>query len=448
MLLYHYRGRVNIAPEDFNMAQLVSVLRPGPTARYLVDEDDRPVFLNGDTAWSIVVSTLPEEWDGYFADRAARGFNAVIVNAIEALFTADPPRTIDGIEPFRQPGDLTAPNPAYWARVDGVLDGAARHGIHVLLAPLYLGYVDPHYPGFTSQQEGWHQAVAASDEQGCRTYGRFLGERYRDRENLIWVIGGDRNPGELRDRMRAFVAGILEMDDQHLVTAHVHPDSSPVEEYEGDAWLTLNQTYSYGIVHRKLLEDYERQPIRPFILFETTYEGEHEASDLQIRRQAWWALTCGATGQFFGNFPVWVMAPGWRAALDTPSARAMSHLATFAGAVEWWRLEPDTHRRLLVAGLGEANGLDRATAAIAADGTSAVIYVPTPRTITVNLDVLAGWVCVLRWFDPVDGVWTDPEVVTRRGMLQTPTPFDHDAVLYLTDPASGGHGNWPQPSPR
>ncbi|OGO59569.1 MAG: hypothetical protein A2V85_06495 [Chloroflexi bacterium RBG_16_72_14] len=406
------------------------------------------MFLNGDSAWSIVVSELPEAWDAYFADRASKGINAVIINAVEALFTADPPRTVDGIEPFLRPGDLATPNPAYWARVDGVIDAAARHGMQVLLAPLYLGFLDPHYPGFgfTSREEGWHAVVAGADEDRCREYGRFLGKRYRDRQNIIWVIGGDRNPGPLRDRMRAFVAGILEIDDRHLMTAHVHPDSSPVDEYEGDGWLTLNQTYSYRIVHRKLLEDYGREPVRPFILFESTYEGEHDASELQIRRQAWWALTCGATGQFFGNFPVWLMAPGWQAALDSPGARALSHLAAFVGEVEWWRLEPDIRRRLLVAGLGEANGLDRATAAIAPDGSSAVIYVPTPRMLTINLEALAGWTSVLRWFDPVDGSWTGAELVTRRGMRQVRTPFDHDAVLLLEDPARGDHGTWPRPS--
>ena len=112
-------------------------------------------------------------------------------------------------------------------------------------------------------------------------YGRFLGERFRDRDNLVWVIGGDHDPGDLRDKMRLFVAGSRERDDRHLFTAHVHPESSAVVEYAGDDWLTLNQTYSYRIVHRSLIEDYQRTPVLPFILFESTYEGEHEASELQ-----------------------------------------------------------------------------------------------------------------------------------------------------------------------
>ncbi len=421
-----------------------SRLRPGPSGRHLVDDDGRPVFLNGDTAWSIIVSEREDGWERYFADRAARGFNAVIVNAIEALFTADPPRTIDGVDPFLEPGALTRPNPAYWAKVDDLLEVAASHGSYVLLAPLYLGYIDPHFPGFgfTRREEGWHGAVRAVGEAGCRAYGAFLGARYRDRDNLVWVVGGDRNPGDLRPHMRAFVAGILEHDDRHLMTAHVHPDTSPVEQYESDAWLTLNQTYSYQIVHRKLIDDWRRTPPRPFVLFESTYEGEHDATELQVRRQAWWALTCGATGQFLGNFHVWLMAPGWQAALDSPGARAMTALAQFVSEVAWWTGEPDLEHRLVVGGLGEENGLDRLTAMRAADGTLGIAYVPTDRTISVDLDALTGWSTSVRWFDPVAGTWTPTTTITRSGVVQLSVPFDHDAVLVLADPSGGDHGRW------
>jgi hypothetical protein len=419
-------------------------LRADPTGRHLVDGTAEPVFLNGDSAWSIVVSERAEGWATYFADRAARGFNAVIVNAIEALFTADPPRTVDGVEPFLEPGVLTRPNPAYWDRVDAMLDVAAGHGMYVLLAPLYLGYIDPHFPGFgfTRRDEGWHPAVRAAGEDGCRTYGAYLGARYRDRDNLVWVIGGDRNPGELLPHVRAFVAGIKEHDEGHLMTAHVHPDASPVEQYEGDAWLTLNQTYSYQIVHRKLIDDWRRSPARPFVLFESTYEGEHDATELQVRRQAWWALTCGATGQFLGNFHVWLMAPGWQASLDSAGARSMAVLGSFVREVPWWTTEPDLDHSLAVAGLGEENGLDRASALRARDGSLGIVYVPTPRILSVNLEAMTGWTTVVRWFDPVLGTWTSPVAVTRRGVVQLGVPFDHDAVVVLADPAAGAHGPW------
>ena len=41
--------------------------------------------------------------------------------------------TFDGIPPFTVPGDISAPNPAYFQRVDDMLNIAAAHGIMILL---------------------------------------------------------------------------------------------------------------------------------------------------------------------------------------------------------------------------------------------------------------------------------------------------------------------------
>ena len=60
---------------------------------------------------------------------------------------------------------------------------------------------------------------------------------------------------------------------------------------------------------------------RPNILFESTYEGEHNASEVQIRRQAYWALTRGACGQTFGSNPMWPLDPGWEDALGSRGPR-------------------------------------------------------------------------------------------------------------------------------
>jgi hypothetical protein len=144
-----------------------------------------------------------------------------------------------------------------------------------------------------------------------------VGKRYRDYDNLVWLIGGDRNPGKVREDVDAIVRGIKEFDSRHLFTAHCHPENSAADQYKEDGWLDLNDTYTYGIVHKKLLADYNRTPAMPYFLIETSYEGEHNASPVQIRRQAYWALLCGATGQFLGNRPIWLFDPGWEQALDS-----------------------------------------------------------------------------------------------------------------------------------
>lgn len=422
-------------------------LRASKSQRYLEDQDGTPTFVNGDTAWSMVVSLLPDEWELYLADREARGVTAIIVNAIERLFTADAPRTIDGLEPFTTPEDLSTPNDEYFDRVDALIRAAAGHGIEVYLVPLYLGYPDADYPGWGPRFQGWHDVIVANGMEKVRGYGEYLGRRFGSHDNITWVMGGDRNPDDVREHVRAFAAGILSKDDRHLMTAHCFPDAAAMEEYEADAWLTLNQTYTYRIVHQKLLEDYTREPVRPFVLFESTYEREHDSTELQIRRQAWWALTRCAAGQFIGSFPMWTMAPGWDAMLDSPGARDLGHISMFVDAIRWWELVPDLDHGFLVAGLGSMSDLDRATAAIAADGSLAVIYVPSMRTLTLNMGRLSGYVISWRWFQPSTGLWVDGETMARGGFhqqfRQIETPGPGDWVLVLEDPAHGRHGKWP-----
>jgi hypothetical protein len=406
-------------------------LRVGPTSRYLVDADGSPFLIHGDTAWSLVVSVDEAGARHYLDDRAGRHFNSVIVNLIEHVFAPDPPRTIDGHEPFNVPGDLRTPNDAYFDHVDQILELAAQRGIVLFLAPAYLGYPDPHYPGFEGQAEGWFDELLHNGVDRCRAYGEYLGQRYGSTPNIVWVMAGDRRPAQAVEHVRAIAAGIRAGGGDQLMTAHVEPEFSPLEQFPGDPWLQLNQTYTYEIVHRHLQADYERLPVRPFVLFESTYEGEHNASQLQVRRQAYWALLSGACGQFLGNFPVWLMPPGYEPALDSPGARAMERLAELFSGRRWWELVPDANHTIVTAGLGEFRGLDYCTAAATPDGELALAYVPAVRPITVDLPRLRQHLIRTTWINPATGERTPGQIRTARVAQVFEPPFDEDAVLLI-----------------
>ncbi|HZW01202.1 MAG TPA: DUF4038 domain-containing protein, partial [Candidatus Deferrimicrobium sp.] len=230
-------------------------LRLASGGRYLVDADDRPFLMQGDSAWSLFTVPTLDEVDEYLADRASRGFNAIVADLIEALIAYDPPRNVEGEAPFLVPGDFSTPNEAYFARCDRIVELSAAHGMLLLLEPCYLGYRDPQWGQFRDRQEGWYGEVLANGVEGCRDFGRYLGARYRDDANILWVMAGDRDPGEARAHVDAMAEGIMAgAPDHRLFTAHVHPGHPPVEEFEGSAWLTVNATYSYEIVHRDLLD--------------------------------------------------------------------------------------------------------------------------------------------------------------------------------------------------
>jgi len=302
----------------------------------------------------------------------------------------------------------------------------------LLLEPCYLGYYDPQWPLFRQRPEGWYREVLENGVEGCRDFGRYLGRRYGSADNILWVMAGDRDPGEARAHVTAMAEGIVEAGPgQRLFTAHVHPDHRPMEEFAGDAWLTVNATYSYEIVHKNLLEEYRRSPVRPNFLFESSYEGMHEASERQIRRQGWWPMVRGAFGQVMGNDPLFWFGPGWRSQLDSPGARSMTIWRDFWAALPWWRLVPDEPSRLVLGWLGEQNGLERVTAARTPECDLAVVYLAASRPIEVDLGVMKGPLVEASWFDPATGTVIDAGRHASEGIIEVDAPFNLDAALLL-----------------
>jgi hypothetical protein len=204
--------------------------------------------------------------------------------------------------------------------------------------------------------------------------------------------------------------------------------------YPSEPWLDVNATYTYSAEHtgawapqfhvyRNCGRDYVRQPPRPFLLIESTYEKEHDAPAQKIRRQAYWAWLSGACGQAMGNGLIWSFKPGWEAELDSRASRDMQQLGRLFAARPWWELVPDFQHRVVTAGYGTYNdtnqpgGDDYAPTAATPDGRVSITYLPTPRTIRVNLGLFHGPVYA-RWFDPTDG--------TRREVRKTTFPNRHE----------------------
>ncbi len=398
--------------------------------RRLLDADGQPFLIQGDAAWSIVANLTYDDAVRYLDDRRAKGFNTILVNLIEHLFSKDPPRDLAGREPFTAPGDLGTPNDAYFDAAERVLDACAERGFLVILAPTYIGYRKDR-PGVSRHLEGWYDEIVATGPDGCRRYGEYLGRRFRRFANIMWSIGGDWHPEEARPGLDATAAGIRSAGVRNLFTAHPHPETSPIEAFAGSDWLDVNVTYTYGIVHQELLRDWSRDPAWPFFLIESTYEGEHNASELQIRRQAWWSVLCGGNGHVMGNHPIWPFWSGWQDALDLPGSVAMARWGNFFRGLPWADLVPDTDMQVLTGGLGESRGLDRATAAVTPDRRLAVVYTPSQRPLEIQLPALAGPRVRVAWFEPATGRRRAGGVLVADEPAWLAPPFPDDTALVL-----------------
>ncbi len=293
--------------------------------------------------------------------------------------------------------------------VDWVVKKAAEYGIQVLLCPLFLGV--------PRSNDGWYDELVSQSEGSCLRYGTYLGKRYGSFDNIIWSIGADRNPDrDGLERLNLIALGIKENDSRHLMTAQCYPESSSVDIFSSGGWLDVNATYSYGIVHRKLLSDYNYSPTMPTFLIESTYEGEHNSTEVQIRRQAYWSVLCGGFGHVFGNFSIWPMGvefgnnaawppskEKWQTELDMPGSIGMTNFGNLFRSLQWSDLIPDQKHVVVTGGLGEFRGLDYLSVAVSADKSLLVAYMPTARTITVDLSKMKGSSVKIRWHDPRTG---------------------------------------------
>ena len=407
-------------------------LKVSSNGRYLVDQNNKPFLVVGDTAWSLIAQLTETDIDRYLADRRARGFNSVIVNLIEHKFCSSPPNTRSGLAPFSNTNDFSSPNRAYFNFAHGIIEKAGEYGLVVWLAPAYLG--------FGGGDEGFFREMKAGGRQKLHSYGVFLGREFKDLPNIVWLLGGDYTP-PTSDRwtVTELAEAIHDQDTNHLMTVHAAPENSAASVFGDEKWLTVDTVYTYEqTLFRPVLNEFTRQPSRPFVLIESTYEGEHNSTPEQIRRQAYWAMLGGACGQFLGNNPIWHFdGPGlfpveltWLKALDSVGSRDLARLRTLLLQFRWYELRPETNHLVISGGYG--SGVETALTSLTDDHKLSLTYVPSTgtgaRDLTVDASRFAGSLHS-QWFNPVTGEMTRAEGLAATGeqLRRVRTPGDNGA---------------------
>lgn len=410
--------------------------------RYLVDQSGKPFFLVGDAAWSLISQLSDGDADTYLASRQQHGFNLAMVNLIEHKFADNAPNDIYNISPFTGVAFKSAPNEAYFAHADYIIQSAAQKGIFVLLAPAYLGY--------SGLDEGWRSELTAATNQNMTDWGAYVGARYKNYDNIIWLIGGDATPNATeKQRLQAVVNGIQSADTRHLFSAHNEPESMAIDPWSGAAWLAVNNIYTRDPMYEMALTAYHVAPAKPFFLIEARYDGEG-ANDQELRAQSYWTVLSGGFGHVYGDCPIWPFSASaasgfcngaWQGELNNQGALNMQYLAKLFNARHWHLLVPDEANAAIPAGdKGTFGSTSYVTAATASDGSSIIAYLPTARAVTVNAGVLTGASNVTAWwYDPSNGASTptNPATFTTSAPQTLAAPPSGDWVLVVDNNSFG-----------
>lgn len=422
-------------------------LKVSGNKRYLVDQNNTPFLIVGDSPQAMPTMISLTDAARYFDDRQAHGFNSMWINVLCAgpYFPdcREDGTTYDGIRPFNgyisggtNAGhyDLTKPNEAYFNRVDQVVTLAADHGMAVFLDPIETGQ--------------WLYTMRNNGPAACRSYGEYLGNRYKRFPNIVWLNGNDfRTWQNSRDDdvVRAVAQGIKSADPDALQTIEFNPPWG--SSFDDRTWVpivSLNSTYVYGPTYVQILQSYNQKPIAPTYLLESHYDLERVGHDYGtpqvLRRQEYWTMLSGGKGQIYGNAYTWTFMPGWQFNLDTIGVEQLMIWHQFFASLPWQDLVPDQSHTVVTSGLGAYGTIktrtsqsDFCTAARTSDQSLVIAYMPTARAITVNMASLKA-PANARWFDPTSGTYT-----TIPG-----GPFANAGTRQFTPPGKndGGDSDW------
>ena len=399
--------------------------------QYLVHENGTPFFWLGNTAWLLPERLNRDEVEFFLTRESEEGYN---VEQIQVLDSNYPTFNVFGrqafddsfdFEPYTRPGEY-----GYWDHLDYIVEMAERMGIYIAMDCIWGG-----------------QVKRLTPEKAAK-YGRFLANRYKDRPNIIWMIGGDIMGDKGMDSWEALARAIKAVDKVHLMTFHPRGRTTSAWWYNDREWLDFNMfqsghrrygqrngdgdytirdnteednwryvAMSFGDKQEQIAGREVRGPQKPVIDGEPSYEdipqGLHDFDaprwqDYDVRRYAYWAVFAGCFGHTYGhNSIMQFMRPGvlgsfgakkaWWDALEDPGYKQMKHLKRLMSSV------PFTEGRCDQTVIASPNGerYDRIIATRGQDYLMAYNY--SGRPMTLDLAKISGKKKKVWLMNPADG---------------------------------------------
>ena len=415
---------------------------------YLLKEG-KPFFWLGDTGWELFHRLTREQADFYLKRRAEQGFTviqAVALAEFDGLHTPNP----YGHLPLHS-DDPLQPDESYFKDVDYIIDKAAEYNLTIAFLPTW---------GDKIWKSDWGKGPEIFNPSNAKSYGRWLGNRYKNRQNIIWILGGDRNPRNDSDLeiWRAMAAGINEGvggKDKALISFHPQPNERGSREYfDLDEWLDFNMFQNGHCrdsrVFDKMHDSYMRIPFKPVIDAEPIYE-DHPvcfnvkdlgtSSAYDIRKYAYFDLFAGAFGHTYGCHDIWqfyspereaVNGPHvyWQQALELPGALQMQYVKKLMESHSMLDRIPD---QSLIA----ENNLPATERIQATRGPDYIfIYSAAGKSFTVNHGKISGSKLNASWFNPRNGQIKKIDMVLNQGQQKFIPPtsgYGQDWVLILDD---------------
>lgn len=410
-----------------------------------------PVYLTGDDAFLLATELCSSDVTTYLNDRQARGYNAIWVAPVDNVYSIHPPTNCNGDSPFTG-ADFGTFNSTYWSYVDSVISAASARGITVFFNPAFVG---------VNSAGGWFNDFTGAGTSGCcsgtvwTTYGTTIGNRYKNFNNIVWLLGGDADltNSTIKTNIGLLATAIAVVDTNHLFTLEAcrscngNPgNDSSITSYSGSppSWLNINWSYDQQgkitTANGCPLTYTQSSTILP-MEGEMWYELENgPLTGANTRAEGYWSTLTGCfLGSLFGNGQIWGFSspntgngttPNWTTQLGSVGSVGEQYMGQLMRSRRHWLMVPDASNAVLTGGI--SSGLTISVAACASDGSTCIVYDQSGSTNPPQIamghfsSTVHAW-----WYNPSTSVTTDLGTFTNSG-THTFTPSDtNDWVLVL-----------------
>ena len=315
----------------------------------------KPFFILADTAWLLFDKLDDEEIALYFKNRATLCFNTVF-----AVAAYSDPR-LNKLE-YMQHGEKNVSDIKYWEFISRNIDLAEKHGLYIALLPTWGTFV----------KDG------LLNEENVLEYADFLGKFFKDKSNIIWVLGGDIRGEDYIGLYDKLGKALKKYNPERLITYHPFGRTASYMWFNDCEWLDFNcfqsghrrydQTRMSAWDDKAVNDDvfgednwrYVKKNFsfdikKPCMDAEPSYEGivqglhdftqpYWEARD--VRRYAYWSAFEGACGFTYGNNSIiqfhcdgerisYGVRENWRQALHSPGGAEMQYLKQLMHSVDF-----------------------------------------------------------------------------------------------------------------
>ena len=418
----------------------IQKLKISDNNRFLVKEDGSPFVWIGETNW-FFAKLPPPIIDSILDKRSAQGFTVMSVSCRENLYNGEGPGNI---------GNL---NEKWWLYLDEYIDKCAQRNLYVAITL------------------GWWGLVMKNSETDLYKFGKWVGNRYKDKNNIIWFTLGEAGSHNRKNsipgtKLNALVNGIREGDTgDKLLTVHADfkrgtSISNDSELCDFNNWQTSQWCCPADLprndkrlwtVWEAIQFDYKQlyngKP-KPTLDSEAWYENNQDFCDAKgsnIRRRAYFTIFAGAFGHTYGAGGIWDglttkegCSSSALGAIHYPGAQYIGYLSSFLHKLgnNFLKLHPD---QTLIAE-GNSNNYDaHIQATIANDHSFALIYSASDSFYLINTSKLSGQKLFSIWYNPRTNQYQRAQNVelTKNPFQKFDPPGDsgagNDWVLILGD---------------